>query len=202
MKAKFHFRTAIIFSMALFAVTPAFSQSSNKVLAWSEFPIGNYNATSAPDIELSKQINGIEIEEVRVNGKPIVIGVPFAADVDWLKDLTFLVKNVSSEQVMAIQIGLRLPEVNKSPQVVFIAGCKHDKNQPRVRPGDEVELRMPAGRFYAWVKETVAKEKDISTINKAIISEMVVMLPNGMQWMSGCVKTTNPKNVCVPHRKD
>jgi len=193
---------AIIISIALFAVTPAFSQSSNKVLEWSKFPIGNYHDTSAPDIELSRQINGIEIEEVRVNGRPIVIGEPFAANVDWLKDLTFLVKNVSSEQVMAIQIGLRLPAVNRSPQVVFIAGCKHDRNQPCVRPGDEVELRMPAGGFYAWVKDTVAKEKDISNINKAIISEMIVMLPNGMQWMSGCVKTTNPKNVCAPQPKD
>src|ERR1044072_526549 len=202
MKTKFHSRLAMIISMALCAVSPAFSQSSNKVLEWSKFPIGNYNATSAPDMELSKQINGIEIEEIRVDGKSIVIGEPFAADVDWLQHLTFLVKNVSSEQVMAIQIGLRLPEVNRSPQVVFIAGCKHDRNQPCVRPGDEVELRMPAGGFYSWGKDTVAKEKDISSINKAIISEMIVMLPNGMHRMSGCVKTTDPKNVCVPQPKE
>lgn len=202
MKASSHLRTAIIISIALFAASQTFSQSKTKVLEWSKFPIGNYNATSAPDIELSKQINGVEIKEVRVNGRPIIIGEPFAGDVDWLKDLTFLVKNVSSEQVMAIQIGLRLPEVTKSPQVAYIAGCKHDKNQPCIRPGDEVELRMPAGGFYSWVKETVAKEKDVSTINKAIISEMMVMLPNGMQWMSGCVKTTDPKNTCRPQPKE
>jgi hypothetical protein len=202
MKANSHLRTAIIISIALFAASPTFSQSQAKVLEWSKFPIGNYSATSAPNIELSKQIGGIEINEVLVNGRPIIIGEPFAADVDWLKDLTFRVKNVSSEQVMAIQIGLRLPEVDSSPQVVFIAGCKHDKNQPCIRPGEEVELRMPAGHFYSWVKETVAKEKEISTINKATISEMIVTLPNGMQWMSGCVKTADPKNACWPQPKE
>lgn len=202
MKANFCSRIAIIISITFCAVTSVFSQGQTKLLEWSQFPVGNYGGTSSPDIELSKQINSIEIEEILVSGRPINIGEPFAADVDWLKDLTFRVKNVSSEQVMAIQIDLRLPEINNSPMVVFIAGCKHDKNQPCIRPGEEVVLRMPAGSFYSWVKERVAKEKDITAINKATIGEMIVTRANGMQWMSGCVKTTNPKNVCVPQPKE
>lgn len=182
--------------LALLAVTPAFSQTPNKMVEWSKFPVGGGSERAAADIQLSKQIDGIEIEDVLVAGKSITIGEPFVADVDWIKNITFRVKNVSNEQLMAIQIGITLPEVSKSPYVVFASGCGHDNNQKCILPGDEVELRIPPGRFYDWVKDSVAKERDISVITRATIREMFVTLPNGTHWLSGCVKTASPKNAC------
>lgn len=182
----------------LFAVTPVLSQNQNKVLEWAKRPVGSNNERASADIQLSRQIDGIEIEDILVDGKSITIGEPFAADIDWIKDIRFRVKNISGQQLMAIQIGITLPEITKSPYVVFACGCGHDKTQSCVMPGDEVELKIPSGRFYQWVKDSVAKEKDISMITKATIRDMFVTLPDGMHWLSGCIKTADQKNAC-PH---
>jgi hypothetical protein len=87
----------------LFAVTPGFSQNQNKVLEWSKRPVGSNNETAAASIQLSKQIDAIEIEDILVDGKSITIGEPFVADIDWLRNITFRVKNISGEQLMGIQ---------------------------------------------------------------------------------------------------
>jgi hypothetical protein len=182
----------------LFAVTPVLSQSQNKVLEWSKFPVGSNNESAAASIQLSRQIDGIEIEDILVDGKSITIGEAFAADIDWIRNIRFRVKNISGEQLMGIQITVTLPEMNKSPQIPFIYGCAHNKSEKCLVPGDEVELKLPPGRLYDWVKDSVAKERDISMISKAMIHDMLVTLPNGMQWLSGCIKTADPKNAC-PH---
>jgi hypothetical protein len=182
----------------LFAVTPVFSQNQNKVLEWSRRPVGSNNESASALLQLSRQIDAVEIEDILVDGKSITIGEPFAADIDWIKEITLRVKNVSGEQLMGIQITVTLPEMKKSPQIAYIFGCAHDKNQKCLMPGDEVELKLPAPRFYDWVKDTVATERNISTISKATIREMIVTLPNGRQWLSGCIKTSDPKNAC-PH---
>jgi hypothetical protein len=188
----------VLFVVAVFAVPSAFSQTQNKILEWSKHPVGNNNERAGPEVQMSRQIETIEIEDVLIGGRSIKIGEAFAADIDWLRDITFRVKNISGEQLMGIQLNLTLPEVNKSPQIVFFSGCGHDNDQKCLMPGDEVELRMPRGHFYDWVKEIVAKEKDLSTITKAMIREMIVTLPSGIRWVSGCITTADPKNTC-PH---
>jgi len=186
--------------LGLLLITPGFSQNQNKVLEWSKSPVGSMNERYGPNIQLFKQIDGIEIEDILLGDKSIRMGEPFGADIDWIRNITFRVKNISGGQLMGIQVTVILPEMNTSPQIVFIAGCAHSENQKCLMPGDEVELKFPRGHMYDWVKEMVAKERNISTISKAMISTMIVTLPNGMQWVSGCVKTAEVKNAC-PNRQ-
>jgi hypothetical protein len=44
----------------VFTITPVFSQSQNKVVEWSKSPIGSQNETAAANLQLFRQIDGVE----------------------------------------------------------------------------------------------------------------------------------------------
>jgi hypothetical protein len=108
----------------VFTGTPVFSQHQNKVVEWSKSPIGSNNETVAASLLLFRQIDGVEIEDIAVEGKSIIVGKPFAATDDWLKSFTVRVRNKSDQRLVTVQITLILPEMNaQSPDIVFCYGC-------------------------------------------------------------------------------
>jgi hypothetical protein len=59
-----------------------------------------------------------------------------------------------------------------------------------------VDLKMPGGGFYDFVKMRAGEKGGIAQINKAQIRVMFVTLPDKSQWVSGCIKTADAKNAC------
>lgn len=107
-------------------------------------------------------------------------------------------KNVSDQRLLAIQITLILPEMDhSSPDIVYCYGCAAAEKAKGVSPGEVVELKMLGGGFYDWVKTRAADKGGISQISKAQIRDMFVTLPDGTRWLSGCVRTADPKNACA-----
>ena len=192
--------SALVKALALVfcGVTLVSAQTQNKVVEWSKSPIGsNKVETAAADLKLSRQIDGVEIEDIGVASKSVIIGEPFAADDDWLKSFTVRVKNISAQRLVAVQITLVLPAMSyESPDIVFCYGCAKSEGDKGVMPGEEVELKMLGGGFYDWVKSRITEKGSISRITKAEIHHMYVTLPDGTKWFSGCIRTANPKNAC------
>jgi hypothetical protein len=175
------------------------AQTPQRVLQWSDHPAGSHHERTRAPNQIFKQLDAIEIQSINLGGKSIAIGEPFSVDEDWLRDLTFRVKNVSDKDLMGIQITLILPEMEKPIQVPYVSGCRHDKNQPCIRPGNEVELRIPPVKLYDWVKNVVATQTELRKITKATIYDVLVSLPGDITWSSGCVKTKDPGNACPVH---
>jgi hypothetical protein len=182
--------------LLLLSAAVAVSQSGTKVIQWEEHPLGTKGTSGVPPLQVLDQIDGVEILEVRVEGVPITIGQPFNAGAEWLGKISFRVKNVSSEPMALIQIGLRLTDMKKPPLVAYVAGCR--LGQPCIKPGEEAELKIPA-RVYDLAKRGVAEETDMSKISSATIYKSMVTLTSGTVWMSGCVKTADEKTPC-PHQ--
>jgi len=175
------------------------AQNQQKVLQWSDHPVGSHNEISTPPNQIVRQLELIEIEKITLHGQSITLGQPFSADEDWLRDLVFHVKNVSDRDIVGIQITLRLPEMKTPPQVPYVAGCRHDKTQPCIRAGEEVEAKLSGEKLYEWVKKAVASETEMNKISKAWFYVVLVTLPGDVQWSSGCVKTADQKNACPVH---
>jgi hypothetical protein len=175
------------------------AQTQQKVLLWSDHPSGSHNERTSAPHQIFKQLDLIEIQSINLGGKSVAIGEPFSADEDWLRDLTFRVKNVSDRELTGIQITLILPEMEKPIQVPYVSGCRHDKNQPCIGPGVEVELRLPQIKLYDWVKSVVATETELRKITKATIYHVLISLPGDITWSSGCVRTKDPKQACPVH---
>ena len=142
-------------------------------------------------------LDRVEIESVTV-GKPITIGQAFTADDDWLRDIVIRVRNISGQQVSAIQATLVLPQIGPgSPDIVYCYGCAPAEKAKGIPAGEAVDLKMPAGGFYDFVKMRAGEKGGISQINKAEIRDMLVTLPDGTRWVSGCIKTKDAQNACL-----
>ncbi len=199
MKLIFSDVTEMLKLLALFLVTVtfAFAQTPKKVVEWSKSPIGSNNEIVSENLKLFRQIDGVEIEGVMVDNKPITLGEHFVATDDWLKSLVFRVKNISSQKLLSVQLTMILPQLGPgSPDVVFCYGCAPEEKERGFLPGEVVEMKILGGPFYDWVRSRIEEKIKLSETAKAEIHHLYVKPPNGPTWFSGCIKTANPKNAC------
>ena len=178
--------------MSMFTAPAA--QEQRKTIEWANHRNINTGET------WSKQIETVELEQILIAGKVVTIGDPVQANLDWLKEVTFRVKNISAENIGFIQITLVLPELTGSPQIPYLAPCGNRENQTCLRPGEEVELSLASkGQLYDWVKQQVSKERELSSINRAAIDAVYVSTPSIGVIMAACLKTSDSRNTC-PHK--
>ena len=171
------------------------SQTPTRFLVWSSSPVGSNNERVAPDLELSRQIKEVEIVEFLVGGREINIGQGFSAPDDFLRTMSFKVRNVSKRMMSTIQITLIVPDNRLySPQIIYCYGCAEKQREKGIAPGEVVELKMPEP-IYEFVMTRLA-EKGITVVTRVEFSHMYIHFPDGPTLYSGCIKTTNPKNAC------
>ncbi len=86
----------------------------------------------------------LEFIEIKMAGKPVVLGQPFDADESWLKGMTLRVKNLSDKPIVAFGVGGGL-----------ISGMSlvEPETYPGIRPDYEHSLRtlrsLPADIFIS-----------------------------------------------------
>jgi hypothetical protein len=186
MNQKIALATVKLLALVLFATCPAFSQSQTKVIEWMKNPFGN-------DTEkVERQLKQIEIQEVSVDGKSITLGVPFAADVDWIRRIGFRIRNISPQAVTSIQIHIYLPEFKRAPYVDYCYGCA--RGARALMPGEEVTLSAPL--FYDWARDVIAGQGgNISIIGRASIRDIQIYRTDGTMFI--CTRSANQKSVCA-----
>ena len=192
------FALLTVLASVVIAIAASPPQTQNKTIEWSKSPVGSNRETVAPSLQLFRQIDDVQIEQILADGKPVNIGEPFVGrDDNWLKTITIRVKNLSYQHLKTVQLTLILPKLYPgSPQVIYCYGCAEVEREKGIAPGETVELKMPGGDFYNFVVARVAEKTSLSEINKAEISHMYVTPPSGPTSYSGCVKTANPNTPC------
>ena len=191
-----HWINIISLCGVVYASSFAFPQTQTKLIEWQEKPMGSNNERRSDGAQVVRVLDQVEIENITV-GKPVVIGEAFAADDDWLKNLVIRVRNISGKQLSSIQVTLVLPQFGPgSPDVVYCYGCAPDEKAKGIANGEAVDLKMPDGGFYDFVKGRAVEKGGISQINKAQIWLMYVTLPDNTRLISGCIKTTDAKSAC------
>lgn len=166
------------------------TQDSAKTLEWRDH--ANIN-TGKVDLPWSRRIEEIELEDISIDGKSILIGESFVGD---FRKLVFRVKNVSDGPVGFIQITLTLPEMKHLIQVPFIRTAP-DRKKPLL-PGEETELRLPESQgLYKWISESAAEQgQELAKLKRVAIDVVFVTPDKGVQVEGGCVRTRDPRNDC------
>lgn len=184
--------------LIIFATWFVIPQTQTKTIEWQEKPVGSNNERWEAGTEAFRVLERVEIESFMV-GKKVTVGEAFTGDDDWLPSLVIRVRNASGQKLAAMQVTLVLPQMGPgSPDVVYCYGCAPDEKAKGIAVGETVDLKMIGGGFYEFVKSRAAEKGGIAQINKAQIREMYVTLPDNKRWVSGCIKTVNPKDAC-PH---
>jgi hypothetical protein len=175
--------------MMFLAAAPALSQDKQRMVQWEE-PLDTSQAKSST-YTIVPQIEVLEIVGSAVSGKAIELGESFTADDEWLKNLTFRVKNVSSASIKTVQLNLFLPQIMPGgPMVTLCYGCGNVGVGQSIKPGDEVEMKVV---FYDWLLGQITSKSSLSNITGAEIRDMLVTLPDGKILYSRRVKIANPK---------
>lgn len=174
------------------------SQTQSKLIEWQPKPMGSNNERWTDGTQLFRVLDQVQIESVAVE-EPITIGQSFTADDDWLKSIVFRVRNLSGQQLAAIQLTLILPQMDQaSPDVIYCYGCAPEEKAKGIAPGETVEVKILRDEYYDFVKSRAVDKGGISQISRAQIREMFVTLRDGTRWVSGCIKTADAKNACRP----
>jgi len=180
----------------LLCVPAALGQEVAKTLEWEDHRNPN-NGSLSPT--WAKRIEAVELEDILIDGKSILVGEPFLGDI---RRLIFRVKNVSDKAIGFVQITLTLPEVKDGgPQIPFVLPrADGDKAEP-ILPGAEAELKLAGGQKVAdWVRDFVVKRgKDLETIRRVSIYAVGSDSEDPKHMLTGSMKTRDPRNEC-PYR--
>lgn len=185
-----HLRSlTLLLVMPLLPLMTTAAQDSAKTLDWGDqakITCGKLGTTQPKIFE-------IELEDILIDGRSVLIGEPFVGDI---RDLVFRVKNVSDRPIDFIQITIVLPEVKRPPEIPFVRTSSESKTTP-VQPGEETELRVPRGKLYDWVNDTVvAQGMELQRIKRAAIYSIIVTKSG--QPVGECLKARDPRNECPP----
>jgi hypothetical protein len=180
---------AFLFLMVLLLPEATHAQEVAKTLEWGEHANFNCRKSRAPDAKTRYEI---ELEDILNGGRSVLVGEPFVGDI---RDLVFVVKNISDRPFEFIQITVILPEVKQPPQVPFIRSA--EGKAPSVKPGEQAELRVPKGKLYDWVKDSVTSQgMELSTIKRAAIDGFIVGQTG--QASGVCAAARDPRNQPPP----
>jgi hypothetical protein len=196
------FLACFLFSLA--PVMPASGQAQDRVVEWPPYPVGRINSAGA-GIVLSPVTAALEIVEVRVADRPIAIGQSFIADDDWVRSLTFRMKNISGQPIIGARLGLGLPETKTADNSLGFSleygkglstGIPSDE-QKVIGPDEEFELKFSESQYQRH-KKFVSERSKRSSFSKVWVGITTVKFADGSIWSSGCLRGSDPSNSCTP----
>src|SRR5439155_18578974 len=86
-----------LLTVTLLVWLPVFPQDQRKVIEWPTRSVYNSRTNTTPDNHIVDRIDDVEIEAITVEGQPINFGEQFNASDEWLKNISFRIKNVSAK---------------------------------------------------------------------------------------------------------
>jgi hypothetical protein len=190
-----------IFKMVilLFCVTPAFAQAPDGVILGPENPMGRLRQKQVKNMRLAEVDNPIEITNISVNGKSIIIGEAFLTPDNWIRTLTIRMKNISEQPIKSILMSISLPDVTLSNGMgrgFTLRGGTNPTGKPKViMPREEVELEWLEAE-YQMFQETNVRLNVSGNYKKAKIGMTSVIFTDGTLWGSDCLRATDPRNSC------
>lgn len=150
-------------------------EEKEKIIRWASF-----RAPSASAFET------LEIVDVKAGDKTVTIGQVFSAGDDWLKSLTFRVKNISSKPIIDLTIGITFPETEEnyrgtgtnisSPEI------KNNllSNAPKIlMPGEEIDVMFTDAGYRRFMGSLVKSKPNINLTKLDITQTLTVKYDDG-----------------------
>jgi hypothetical protein len=177
---------------------PAFAQSQSRTIDWPKASTYNSRTLATSDSHYVDQIDEVEIESITVEGQTVIFGEPFSASDEWLKNLSFRVKNVSARKLTQFQITLIMPELGpmRRIQIQYLClECVRKNNPISFDPGTSVDLTLPRS-IYEWAKGIINENTTLSKITKAQVLVAYITNADRVEAGSDCVRTLDLRNRC------
>jgi hypothetical protein len=100
----------------------------------------------------------VEIVSIKLNGKDVQPGEKIKGNDDWLKGLSFTLKNVSDKPIAYIDVGLQFPQprgfvvYSLNYGVDFSRGeARTESSPPAIQPGESLDLVLTNERYQVFL---------------------------------------------------
>ena len=87
--------TLLIITVALLLAQPIAGQGKKRLIPYPQW---------ADERDEDQEIS-LELVEIRVAGRPVVLGEPFETDGNWLKNMELIVRNIGKKPIVAFGVG-------------------------------------------------------------------------------------------------
>lgn len=197
-----YFATCVI--SVLMGPMTVVGQAKVRIVEWPIYPLGRINS-SAEGNKRSPVTEALEIVDIKVESHSITIGQPFAAAEDWLKTLTFRVKNISGQPIIGVRMGFSLPETRIEKKGLGFS-LEYGKGLSTGIPSDEQKVIGANEEFvlrfndaqYQRHRAFVSERSVLPSFSRVWIGVTSVKFEDGSFWASGCLRGSNPSNSCIP----
>ena len=143
----------------------------------------------------------LEIIDIRTQTKTVKLGEGFEDESDWLKHLTFKVKNKSDKAITFLQIDLDFPETEKTAGAIMMhqifLGQRPDvkstlrKPPLYIKPNETIEISLEP--IYGDIKTLIElKHPSVEVINKLTIRTGDIMFEDATLYSGGLLHRRNP----------
>jgi hypothetical protein len=130
-------------------------------------------------------------------------GVPFQAGDDWLKQLTFTIKNRSSKKFVYLYMHICFPDTEATGhqicqpielgRVPEIAEPSHGSAVPLdFRPGQQMQISFAP--YADDIRKRIEERQPFSTISRCFINMHTGYFEDGMQWLLGLYSVPDPSH--------
>jgi len=112
-----------------------------------------------PAFDLTKIQMPVEILAVKLNGKEVQPGEKVQGDDDWLRGLSFTLKNISDKPIAYVEVALRFPRPQGYVAYTLSHGVdlsrmerRRESSPPAIRPGETVDLVLTQGKYPGFLR--------------------------------------------------
>lgn len=152
------------------------------------------DALSRPDHE------PVIVTGIKVGQREINLNTPFEDDdVEWIRNLSFKLKNHSNKNVTYVGVNLFIPaETNNTiPGMVQQFRFGQHPNSPNstntpimVKPHDAIDVSIPTGR-YRSIKQFIETQPQVR-VDRVMVKVYIVFFDDGTKWDNGDFYTPDP----------
>jgi hypothetical protein len=147
--------TAVSRRTAQFALVPFFLVAVSLPIAAQEMR----DRQLIPAFDFSRIQMPVEVVSMKRNGEQLQPGAKIVGDDDWLKGVSFTLKNISEKAIAYVDIGLQFPQPNGFVVYSLNYGVDFSRGEPRlkssppaIQPGESIELLLTRDRYEIFLR--------------------------------------------------
>lgn len=133
----------------------------------------------------------VVITNIKVGSKDVDLNTEFDAEGEWLKDVSFKLKNKSSKNVTFVGADMYFPDTNNmGPMVLRPLRFGQWPGRPNpayspllLKPTETIDVSI--GTEYAGLKKVLESRRPVSSIKKLTVRVYAVIFEDGTKWDLG-----------------
>ena len=112
-----------------------------------------------PAFDFTKIQMPVEIVSVKLNGRAVEPGEKVMGGDDWLRGLSFTLKNISDKPLAYVEVGLRFPHPEGFFDYILYYGVdssrgehRREQSPPAIQPGGAVDLALTNEKYPGFLR--------------------------------------------------